>query len=238
MAVESTGLSGRPPLVTRSAFASGRRAMLTDHRLQQEQWARENRQRRKLPPAFGMFIARLAAWDWFLNPLSFRDRAPGFGPPVPHLALRRITEFLSHIQSNAGRPIGWVVAEEFGRLGGRYHCHALITGVRDLPRQYWQREAYRCFGRTRIAPFDPKRGAAFYVSKYEGRLTGQIHLGGTLAGIDLSKCEETPVEGGGQNVAVSAPLPRRYFHSSPPRRHRRIFESGERRTGSCASNLN
>lgn len=181
--------------------------MLVDHRFQQEGWAQESRQRRKLPRAFGMFIASLAAWDWFINPLSFRDRTPGFGPPVPDIALSRITEFLLRIQSNAGRPIGWVVAEEFGRLGGRYHCHALITGVPDLSRQFWQREAYRCFGRTRIAPFDPKRGAALYVAKYEGRLTGQVHLGGCMRGIDLSKCEQSRSVGGGRDLTVSPPMP-------------------------------
>lgn len=30
--------------------------------------------------------------------------------------------------------------------------------------------------------FDPQRGAAFYGAKYAGRLPGQIHFGGTLAG--------------------------------------------------------
>jgi hypothetical protein len=194
--------------------------MLTDHRFQLERWARENRQRRKMPRAFGMFIARLAAWDWYLNPLSFRDRTPGLGPPVPDLALRRITEFLLRVQSEAQRLIGWVVAEEFGRLGGRYHCHSLITGVQDLSRQFWQREAYRCFGHTRIAPFDPKRGAALYVAKYEGRLTGEIHLGGTLAGVNLSKCEQSHSQGGGRDVVVSAPLPKSCFHMCLPRRHR------------------
>jgi hypothetical protein len=25
---------------------------------------------------------------------------------------------------HAGNPIGWVIPEEFGALGGRWHCHA------------------------------------------------------------------------------------------------------------------
>ncbi|HEV2491483.1 MAG TPA: hypothetical protein VG204_00260 [Terriglobia bacterium] len=41
--------------------------MLTDHRMEQERWAREMRERRKLPRTFGHFIANLAAWDWFVT---------------------------------------------------------------------------------------------------------------------------------------------------------------------------
>lgn len=135
--------------------------MLTDHRIEQERWARENRQRSMMPRAFGMFIASLANWDWFINPLSLRDQIPGFGPPVPGIAMNRLNEFLIRLQIDAGRLIGWVIAEELGRLRGRYHCHALITGVRHLSRQFWQREAFQCFGCTKIHLFDPKHGAAF-----------------------------------------------------------------------------
>jgi hypothetical protein len=185
--------------------------MLTDHRIEQERWALRRRERRKLAWPFGMLIATLAPWDWFINPLSFRDQAPGAGPPALDLAFGRITEFLSRIVSDAGRSIGWVIAEEFGRLGGRYHCHALISGVQHLSRQFWQREAYRCFGQTRIELFDPKRDGAFYVAKYEGRLTGHIHFGGCLRGVDLSKCEQSHSEGGGRDRTVSPPLPSRFY---------------------------
>jgi hypothetical protein len=219
-APERFSLAALPMLVLQSASEHGKREMLTDHRIEQERWARECRQRRMMPRAFGMFIAGLAAWDWFINPLSFRDRNPGVGPPVPDVALIRITEFLSRVQSDAGRLIGWVIAEEFGRLCGRYHCHALITGVRDLSRQFWEREAYRCFGRTRIEPFDPQRGAAFYVAKYEGRLTGQIDLGGFLKGRDLSRCDQSHSVGGCRVVVESVPMPKGCYHMCLPRRHR------------------
>lgn len=218
--VKSPGLEGFPALVTRSVSELGISEMLTDHRIEQERWARENRQRRKMPRAFGMFIASLAAWDWFLNPLSFRDRLPGSGPPVPEFALGRIKEYLLLIQRDAGQPIGWTIAEEFGRFGGRYHCHVLVTGVAHLSRDFWRREAHRRFGYTRIDLFDPARGAAYYSAKYEGRLPGQIHLGGTLAGTDLSKCEGSRSQGGGQDVAISVPVPKNYFHLCLPRRHR------------------
>jgi hypothetical protein len=38
--------------------------MLADHRIEQERWAGNRRERRELARAFGYFIANLAAWDW------------------------------------------------------------------------------------------------------------------------------------------------------------------------------
>jgi len=194
--------------------------MLPNYRTQQEQWVREHKERSEIRRAFGSFIATLAAWDWFVNPLSFRDRIPGFGPPVPGIALSRINEYLMRLQIAAGQPIGWVIAEESGRLGGRYHGHALITGVRHLSLDFWRREAYRCFGRTKIELFDPSRGAAYYVTKHAGTLTGKFDLGGFLKGRDLSKCEQSHSPGGGRDVTVSPSLPGSFFRKCLPRWHR------------------
>ena len=194
--------------------------MLTDYRTQQDHSEREHKDRWKIPRAFGRFIAELADWDWFINPFSFRDRIPGFGPPVPGIALSRLNEYLMRLQIAAGQPIGWVIAEEFGRLGGRYHGHALITGVRHLSLDFWRREAYRCFGRTKIELFDPSRGAAFYVTKHAGTLTGKFDLGGFLKGRDLSKCEQSHSPGGGRDVVKSQPFLRSFFHTCLPHRHR------------------
>jgi hypothetical protein len=194
--------------------------MLIDRRIDQERWARENRERRKLPPAFGKFLMDLASWDWFVNPLSFRDGGPGSGAPVPDFALRQIKEYLLLVQRDAGPPIGWVLAEEFGRLGGRWHCHVLITGVRQLSRDFWRREANRRFGYSRIEAFNQQWGAAYYTAKYAGRSPGEIHFGGTLAGIHLATCERSRSEGGGHDVTVSAPLPKSCFHLCLSRRHR------------------
>jgi hypothetical protein len=120
--------------------------MLTDHRIEQEGRSKEYLLRKRMARPFGVFIARLAEWDWFITPLTFRDRTPCSGPPVPEIALSQIREYFSLIQRNAGKPIGWTIAEEFGQLGGRYHCHGLVTGVARLSRDFWRREAYRRFG--------------------------------------------------------------------------------------------
>src|SRR5205814_4911560 len=61
--------------------------------------------------------------------------SPAPRPPVPDVALDRIHHWLADVQREASKPIGWMIAEEFGRLGGRWHCHALITGVASLHRK-------------------------------------------------------------------------------------------------------
>lgn len=232
-----------PILVTQSLFKK------RSNRLQ--------RHRHEIADAFGTFIAGLAPWDWFINPITFRDRAPAAesrlvqvthrdsgvsfceadprialwkpfrrgvcpsGPPVPAQAMARIWDFLAAIQEEAGQPIGWVVAEEFGRAGGRYHCHALVTGVAHLRRDKWWEEAFKRFGRTRIVPFDPARGAAFYAAKYAAKQLGGIHFGGRLGGVDLAAFENRqPQAGGGVEVVRSAPMPKAFFRMTLPRWHR------------------
>ena len=154
---------------------------LVDHREAQERWAFRCRQRRELPRAFGELFRDLAPWDWFVNPISFRDDGAN-GPPAPDLALARISEYFDLVQRATSKPVGWVIGEEFGKLGGRYHCHALVTGVADQHRKFWWAEAFRRFGRTRIEPFDPQRAATFYAAKYAAKQLGGLHFGGTLAG--------------------------------------------------------
>jgi hypothetical protein len=193
--------------------------MLVDHAEAQKRWTRTRRERRQQARAFGEFLADVSLWDWFVNPISFRDDGPS-GPPVPGLALSRIKDFFGLLHKAASKPVGWVIAEEFGRLGGRYHCHALVTGVADLHRKFWWAEAHRRFGRTRIEPFDRERAATFYAAKYEAKQLGGLHFGGTLAGVDLSLCEEPSSEGGGQTVVRSVEVPKVFYRLGLKRWHR------------------
>jgi Phage integrase family len=86
--------------------------------------------------------------DWFVT-ITFRDILPR------DLAIARIEEWLADIQAGVGgKQIGWILAEEFGRIGGRYHCHMLVTGVGRERRKFWWSEAFRRFGRSEIRPFD------------------------------------------------------------------------------------
>ena len=149
---------------------------LADHRMRQEEWARKRQQRATLPEAYGEFISTLAEWDWFVT-ITFREIT------VRDLAVARIEEWLADIQATAGgKQIGWLLAEEFGRIGGRYHCHLLVTGVVNQTRKFWWREAFRRFGRSEIRPFDREQAAAFYAAKYAAKQLGFVHFGGTLDG--------------------------------------------------------
>jgi hypothetical protein len=56
------------------------------------------------------------------------------------------------IRKIATNAIGWVIAEEFGRIGGRWHVHILIRGVQHVRRKKWWKRAFIRFGRNRIEP--------------------------------------------------------------------------------------
>jgi hypothetical protein len=147
--------------------------------MRQEQWAARNRQRVLLPEAYGEFISTLADWHWFVT-ITFRDILPR------DFAIARIEEWLADIQAKVGgKHIGWLLAEEFGRIGGRYHCHLLVTGVSKEIRKFWWGEAFRRFGRSEIRPFDRQKYGAYYVAKYTAKHLGAIHFGGMLLGRDL-----------------------------------------------------
>ena len=56
------------------------------------------------------------------------------------------------LRSVATQQIGWVIAEEFGIAGGRWHVHLLVKGVKHLRRDEAWEKAFGRFGRCRIEP--------------------------------------------------------------------------------------
>jgi hypothetical protein len=60
--------------------------------------------------------------------------------------------FYLEVHAAATKAIGWVIAEEFGRVGGRWHVHLLVRGVQHISRRKWWRRAFIRFGRSRIEP--------------------------------------------------------------------------------------
>jgi len=232
--------------------------MLADHGQEVERHAADFERRQELAGAFGNWIAyQLGPWDWFINPISFRDRQPDLernpktglsrswritgragsvsfytpdprikawkptakyqvepGPPVPDVALAEIGHWLCELQEVAGQPIKTMVAEEFGRISGRYHCHLLVGGVAHLRRDESWREAFDRFGRTRIEPFDPKRGAAFYCAKYAAKKIGALHFLGAFPGVDFSAILSPGEPIGREDVVVSAAMPRSAYRLS------------------------
>ena len=62
------------------------------------------------------------------------------------------TAFYHEIHKVATAAIGWVIAEEFGRAGGRWHVHLIVRGAQHVRRKKWWKRAFVRFGRTRIEP--------------------------------------------------------------------------------------
>jgi hypothetical protein len=125
-------------------------------------------------------------------------------PPAPSWILGRVFDFFREVQRDAGRPIGFVLAEEFGRIGGRWHLHGLVTGVGHLSRTFWWHQAFTMFGRCRIEPPNRVEAAAFYAAKYAAKALGAIHFCGVLGGVDLSRIEDRlPQPGGGVDLVCS-----------------------------------
>jgi hypothetical protein len=78
----------------------------------------------------------------------------------------------------AGCRISWLIAESFGRVGNRYHCHLLLANVEHLSISEWREKANAELGRTEIEPFDITMGGAHYVAKNGLTQQGDLHFGG------------------------------------------------------------
>ena len=136
--------------------------------------------------------------------------------PACDLVRRKIIDFLQELQIAAGGPIAWVMAEDFGRINGRWHAHALVDGVGDLDIDYWRAEALGRFGISRIEPYDPSRGGAWYLAKNGLSEHGNLHFGGALAGLEIDTGATREV--GRVVIARSADVPSALYHMSLGRR--------------------
>lgn len=227
---------------------------LSDSRESVGRSAEDYNQRQRLAAQFGDFIASLCSWDWFINPISFRDRHPDLernpdtgepriyrsvgsagnvnyfppdpclkgwipdykgrknpAPSVKDLALMEVKDYLFELQEAAMQPISWMIAEEFGTVSGRQHCHLLTAGVAHLRRDQWWEKAFERFGRTRIEPFDREKAAAFYCAKYAAKQLGAIHFGGPRPGESYTAVLTPGPEVGRNLVVGSADMPRAEF---------------------------
>jgi hypothetical protein len=116
------------------------------------------RQFNELRENWAKFLSRFT-WDWYCT-LTFRD------PPSPERAHRMFRQFVCDIERAAGCLVGWFAVDEYGMINGRFHIHALVSNVAHLRRLYWMDEWDRRAGYARILPYDPQRGAGYYLGKY------------------------------------------------------------------------
>ncbi len=118
---------------------------------------------------YGGYIRDLDDWTWF-GTLTSRHKG---GPSVT-----AVNRFLHDIEAAAGHPIRWVIAWEYGEIGGHLHCHFLVSKVGHLVLAKWLRRANAQFGQAHIVPYDKSQGGSFYVAQNGCSNTGRLDFGG------------------------------------------------------------
>lgn len=112
---------------------------------------------RRLNEAWGDWLATYPWQAWCT--LTFREERTHAS------ATRGFGSFTRWLRKDSPG-LGWFCAHEVGSFG-RLHLHALLGGMEPYTsrKALWKRWHDR-FGRAQILPYDPGRGAAYYVAKY------------------------------------------------------------------------
>jgi hypothetical protein len=198
----------------------GELEMLTDHRSQQQQIAEAASRKRQLHVPMGGLFEDMAEWDWYVT-VTFSDslitsetlatrgrwiNLRQIGPGTDFMA-RQIKNFFDDLQTAAGGSMGAVWIADFGEVSGRFHAHALVSGVRTLSINAWEAQARTRFGvRSTIVPYIKEGGAAQYLGKHALSDRCQMFWEGCLASV--APATTTPVKPVGRVVvAPSAPTP-------------------------------
>lgn len=131
--------------------------------------------------AWGDFANGLDDWDWFIT-ITFRPEHPASTAPAKKAewqAWHALDRFVEQ-----GRPavgdVRWIAALEYQKARGVPHVHALLAGVAKeafKPAAAW---AWHQFGFTRILEYDPRRGAAAYLTKYVLKELGDVRVSPNL----------------------------------------------------------
>lgn len=111
-------------------------------------------------------------WGSFLSQFHWQGFATlTFKQPVSStFAERAVAEWVTEAAEHAYGYVGF----EKGWGGGRLHCHALLGGIYSGPRSDTRQSLFTALtvaksdwrhGHIQTLPYDPKRGAAWYVSK-------------------------------------------------------------------------
>jgi hypothetical protein len=115
--------------------------------------------------------------------------------------------------------VDYFVGFEAGTQSGANHFHALVAaeGLRDYSRKELWQELFDSAGRSLVLPFDPGRGAGWYLA---AAYVGKKQLGWDVSVGNRALISPRPARGGGQDLALSPALPSRRFHSTLERWHR------------------
>src|SRR5688572_12795773 len=139
--------------------------------------------RAEIKEAMGEWLGGLAPWDVFSTWTFSR-------PASVNGAMYWAHRHLDWLEKAAGGQIYAFVGAEQGNRGGLIHLHALVGNVGHLqrfcgtllPPGSWGRTCCMVHswpaGYARVLPYDPKQGAAFYVSKYVTKQLAEWELFG------------------------------------------------------------
>lgn len=114
----------------------------------------------KLAHAVGEWLGG-EKWDAWCT-LTFRA-----GNYSSDAATRAFANLRDWLISQGAPHLSYFVGHEVGGAGGRLHLHGLLGGLPpvDSRRGVWK-WWHKRYGRAQVLPYDPEKGAAYYVSKY------------------------------------------------------------------------
>ena len=108
---------------------------------------------------WGVWVGRDFIWDHFVT-LTFVH------PKTEAAALVQFRRWLRRVEQRAKKGVGWFVVLERG-AAGLLHLHVLLVHTDHLHAGAVGK-AWRC-GRVDVTPYDPSRGAAYYLTKDIGK---------------------------------------------------------------------
>jgi len=167
------------------------------------------------------------SWQVFVT-ITFRTRSfpwgrgfpgPGSEMPSPGFGHGVFDDFVSQLAAQLGAPVDYILCDQTGRNGGRFHLHALLAadGLGEYPRAELEEWLRRRAGWSRALPFE--RGAAHYLGRYIGRNLGTAEWDIMVGDCKTVGNSEWP-EVGRSVVVTSAELPKALFHQTMPGRRR------------------
>lgn len=157
---------------------------LVDHRKQTEDRWRPVWQRREAANGYGDWLAEIRPWSWFCT-ITFREEKRASPATVP-----KVMDWLRTVEKLSPHLVSWVLSEEWGNIGGRFHCHALVSHVNEVNRRFAWSIAFERFGRTKIEVPNLAAVAAHYAAKYATKSEGAIWLGGKgFKDLDFLPCK-------------------------------------------------
>lgn len=118
--------------------------------------------------AWGKWLNYNWKWEWFVS-LTFRDSHVG---TVRANNLWR--KWYGDLVKSTGNDVGFFRVTEWQRYRGIPHYHALMLNLDGVRRLKWLDRWVDIAGWARVLPYNPKKGANYYLSKYVTKEMGEV----------------------------------------------------------------